>query len=385
MRHFLKLAVLGFVYTASAFDLEDYATTYRATRDAYLKAANELKLATGPYKAARDAYVAATATYTKSLYERRRLGSMYPVTDYVNGVSGLAYGEMSISLPIRQLSCFFPRREPVTDNWLGGSTQPVAEPAAWQKHNHGVYANRFNNNRLLCTADILSSKSGQCFPEPVDLNVIDDPEMCHGVEKALRTAMCRLMDNVKLLSPQDYRSIVNAAGAGAVTALKQDINNMRGIPPDRRLEEGGGWMWKVHTCRQDNFHNNPGVTSRDQFAYKIPGEESCLGRIKMAQEVNSRIARAIVDKRIANVKRGASPCVDEMEALENVLVEVKRADLELRHKVSAVLSQQLEPADRHSHMGGGVESVDTGRPYISDNNYIGGYGVEGNSMRADQY
>ena len=45
------------------------ATTYRATRDAYLKATNELKLATGPYKASRDAYVAATATYTKSLYE----------------------------------------------------------------------------------------------------------------------------------------------------------------------------------------------------------------------------------------------------------------------------------------------------------------------------
>ena len=54
---------------ALLFDLEDYATTYRATRDAYLKAANELKLATGPYKAARDAHVAATATYTKSLYE----------------------------------------------------------------------------------------------------------------------------------------------------------------------------------------------------------------------------------------------------------------------------------------------------------------------------
>ena len=42
----------------------------RATSDAYLKAANELKLATGPRKAARDAgYVAATATYTRSLYE----------------------------------------------------------------------------------------------------------------------------------------------------------------------------------------------------------------------------------------------------------------------------------------------------------------------------
>ena len=51
------------------FDLEDYAGTYRETRDAYLKAANELKLATGLYKAARDAYVTATTTYTKSLYE----------------------------------------------------------------------------------------------------------------------------------------------------------------------------------------------------------------------------------------------------------------------------------------------------------------------------
>ncbi|XP_045163301.2 uncharacterized protein LOC123527729 [Mercenaria mercenaria] len=54
---------------AKRFDLEDNATTYRATRDAYLKAENELKLETGSYKAARDAYVAATATYTKSLYE----------------------------------------------------------------------------------------------------------------------------------------------------------------------------------------------------------------------------------------------------------------------------------------------------------------------------
>jgi hypothetical protein len=51
---------------ALLFDLEDYATTYRATRDAYLKAANEP--ATGPYKTARDAYFAATATYTN--YEK---------------------------------------------------------------------------------------------------------------------------------------------------------------------------------------------------------------------------------------------------------------------------------------------------------------------------
>ena len=56
---------------ALLFDLEDYATTYRATRDAYLKAANELKLATGPYKAARDAYVAATATFGSAAVGRR--------------------------------------------------------------------------------------------------------------------------------------------------------------------------------------------------------------------------------------------------------------------------------------------------------------------------
>ena len=31
------------------FDLEDYVTTYRATRDAYLKTSNELKLGTSSY------------------------------------------------------------------------------------------------------------------------------------------------------------------------------------------------------------------------------------------------------------------------------------------------------------------------------------------------
>ena len=51
------------------FELEDYAGTYRAVRDEYLRAAAELNLASGPYKEVRDAYVAATATYTKSLYE----------------------------------------------------------------------------------------------------------------------------------------------------------------------------------------------------------------------------------------------------------------------------------------------------------------------------
>ncbi len=50
-------------------DIKKYADTYTESRTTYLNAAKALKEATGPYKATRDAYVAATATYTKSLYE----------------------------------------------------------------------------------------------------------------------------------------------------------------------------------------------------------------------------------------------------------------------------------------------------------------------------
>lgn len=39
---------------------QDYADKYTAARDAYIDAAEALKLATGPYKASRDAYVAAS-------------------------------------------------------------------------------------------------------------------------------------------------------------------------------------------------------------------------------------------------------------------------------------------------------------------------------------
>jgi hypothetical protein len=48
---------------------EKYQKGYETARGTYLAAAKALKEQTGPYKASRDAYVAATATYTKSLYE----------------------------------------------------------------------------------------------------------------------------------------------------------------------------------------------------------------------------------------------------------------------------------------------------------------------------
>lgn len=53
--------------------LEDYASAYRITRDAYYEASRKLKRAAGPYKSARDAWTTVTAVYTKSLFERRRL------------------------------------------------------------------------------------------------------------------------------------------------------------------------------------------------------------------------------------------------------------------------------------------------------------------------
>jgi hypothetical protein len=58
------------MFSLLPFDLVgNYATPYDTARTTYLDDAAKLKEATGPYKAARDAYVAATATYTKSLYE----------------------------------------------------------------------------------------------------------------------------------------------------------------------------------------------------------------------------------------------------------------------------------------------------------------------------
>jgi hypothetical protein len=59
-----KTAVTNFIEQSGK-----YATAYETARNTYLTAAKNLKEQTGPYKASRDAYVAATATYTKSLYE----------------------------------------------------------------------------------------------------------------------------------------------------------------------------------------------------------------------------------------------------------------------------------------------------------------------------
>ena len=49
---------------------QDYADKYTAARDAYIDAAEALKLATGPYKASRDAYVAASKLIASKCNER---------------------------------------------------------------------------------------------------------------------------------------------------------------------------------------------------------------------------------------------------------------------------------------------------------------------------
>ena len=59
----------GFQRYLQLSDNPDSHSEYETTRNTYLAAAKNLKEETGPYKSSRDAYVAATATYTKSLYE----------------------------------------------------------------------------------------------------------------------------------------------------------------------------------------------------------------------------------------------------------------------------------------------------------------------------
>lgn len=58
------VALSVFLPVVHAFDIEDYATTYRATREAYTKALNEVILALGPFQAARCAATAGYYTYT---------------------------------------------------------------------------------------------------------------------------------------------------------------------------------------------------------------------------------------------------------------------------------------------------------------------------------
>ena len=112
---------------ALLFDLEDYATTYRATRDAYLKAANELKLATGPYKAARDAYVAATATYTTYTDLPYIVTECRLFLHYVHHHDS-EYMPHAIPSPVRSSSpCRSPKRTPSPDRDLSPAP-PGATP-----------------------------------------------------------------------------------------------------------------------------------------------------------------------------------------------------------------------------------------------------------------
>ena len=53
----LSLLIIMCAGSAHAFDLGNYATTYRATRDLYLKAGNEQRLAEGPWAASARAMI----------------------------------------------------------------------------------------------------------------------------------------------------------------------------------------------------------------------------------------------------------------------------------------------------------------------------------------
>ena len=375
MHHFLKLAVLGFVYTASAFDLEDYATTYRATRDAYLKAANELKLATGPYKAARDAYVAATATYTKSLYERRRLGFIGGdgVGDGVGGprghrVTGWLVGDAPGMLPLEDArasasSCFFPRRDGEyrrlgflggdginAGQWVRPGTSSVPDGHRdtrnpdWYRFGIGsnqMYNSRFGHSKHSCNTNILRSGAKRCAPKPVDLNVIDDPEMCHGVEKVIMYTACQISQVLHMENPKVWRKIVRGV-IGKLHNPGLDIGEINGGAAGASSWGRRLWMWKLNKCPQPNFHNQPGVTSRDQFAYKIPGEETCKQRVKSLNELTNKLREDAVDFSIQKHDEQGADCLTQMVKIDQILLEASRGDAALRYAISAGLDNRLD-------------------------------------------
>jgi hypothetical protein len=65
----LILAIFATLVNQSvhAFDIEDYATTERATIDALIKAQNEFILAAAPHKSALEAYRGAVLEYSSSI------------------------------------------------------------------------------------------------------------------------------------------------------------------------------------------------------------------------------------------------------------------------------------------------------------------------------
>jgi hypothetical protein len=63
LREIPQHEVDSLVLYQAQFDREDFATTFRARRDVYLKSLNEFRLAMGPYDAAKMAYQRAYQTY----------------------------------------------------------------------------------------------------------------------------------------------------------------------------------------------------------------------------------------------------------------------------------------------------------------------------------
>jgi len=300
MHQLLKLTLLGFMYTVTAFDLEDYATTYRATRDAYLKAANELKLATGPYKAARDAYVAATATYTKSLYERRRLGMvdntknvLLSTLNSAKNILRKAAGLKSVGMSYGTAGTPQTNKAETPPGALvtGGTYRTAGATGAGQ---NGQYAHLLDYTTAykgdMNKWDQMYSWYSRRMYSPVGIAITAQTQ--RGInEVASKVAHCYAKR--RLESQKDYyaRTTGDSFGASYGTAVNTpQTANMHTLPPGAHVDGGTRRAVNPGTARVSNQYAHIGGIDSfwvpEKLCYEQIGQRAFLRSIKSTQLIN---------------------------------------------------------------------------------------------------
>lgn len=165
----------------------------------------------------------------------------------------------------------------------------------------------------------------KCAPKLSIFDNVDDPEMCNSIKHELEAQTCSLILAIRL--DKDFESIIssvrndpevsrsyNAMGPNSAYGFAGNFRRLETQPDDN-------FSPVLERCMGDirNFHNNPDVTSRDQFAYKIPDEESCSNRLNEIQTVNQKLSKAIIDSRLSKYKSFSKDCNVAMAEIDRVL------------------------------------------------------------------
>ena len=102
------------------------------------------------------------------------------------------------------------------------------------------------------------------------------------------------------------------------------------------------WMWRMNKCAQPNFHSHIDVTSRDRFAYKLPGEDTCKQRVKSLYELTNKLREDAVDFSIQKHEKQGAECLSQMVKIDRIVTEASRGDAALRYAISAGVDNRLD-------------------------------------------